>query len=122
MSTQIDPVQAMLAQTSLPNTLFAPTSRYFGLPIEQLELADGTVVSYVSRRFLPAPGNFQTLQLHTVTQGERLDNIAATYLGDPTLYWRICDANGVMRPEDLTDVPGQTVRITLPSGITGNAI
>jgi hypothetical protein len=122
MSTQVDPVQAMLAQTSLQNNLFTRTSRYYGLPIEQLELPDGTLVSYVSRRFLPAPENFQTLQLHTVTQGERLDNIAATYLGDPTLYWRICDANGTMRPGDLTDVPGQTLRITLPSGITGNAL
>ena len=26
-------------------------------------------------------------------QGERLDNVAAQYLGDPTLFWRLCDAN-----------------------------
>lgn len=122
MSTQIDPVQALLAQTSLENSLFASTSRYRTLPVETLDLPDGTKIAYVSRRFVPAPERFQTLQRHTVTQGERLDNIAATYLGDPRLFWRICDANRAMRPEDLTDSPGHKLRITLPAGITGNAI
>ena len=36
-------------------------------------------------------------------QGDRLDNIAARYLGDPEQFWRICDANGAMRPDELTD-------------------
>jgi hypothetical protein len=122
MSTMIDPVQAMLAQTSLQNNLFASSSRYYGLPIESLDLPNGTTIAYVSRRFVPAPERFQTLQHHTVAQGERLDNIAAKYLGDPTFFWRICDANRAMRPEDLTDMPGRTLRITLPSGITGTSI
>jgi hypothetical protein len=118
----IDPVQAMLAQTSLQNNLFASSSRYYGLPIESLDLPNGTTIAYVSRRFVPPPERFQTLQHHTVAQGERLDNIAAKYLGDPTFFWRICDANRAMRPEDLTDMPGRTLRITLPSGITGTSI
>ena len=122
MSTQVDPVQAMLAQTSLQNSLFASTSRYYGLPVETFVLANGNMVAYVTRRFVPAPERFQTLQLHTVTQGERLDNIAATFLGDPDLFWRLCDANRAMRPESLTDKPGGTLRITLPAGITGNAL
>jgi hypothetical protein len=122
MSTMIDPVQAMLAQTSLQNNLFDANSRYYGLPVMNLVRPDGTVICYVARRFLPAPERFQTLQRHTVTQGERLDNIAAKYLGDPTLFWRLCDANRAMRPEDLTDPPGRILRITLPAGITGTAI
>ena len=122
MSTMIDPVQAMLAQTSLQNNLFASASRYYGLPIESLDLPNGTTIAYVSRRFVPAPERFQTLQRHTVAQGERLDNIASKYLGDPTFFWRICDANRAMRAEDLTDTPGRTLRITLPSGITGSSI
>jgi hypothetical protein len=122
MSTMIDPVQALLAQTSLETSLFASTSRYFGLSIENLELPNGTTIAYVSRRFVPAPERFQTLQYHTVTQGERLDNLASQYLGDPTLFWRICDANRAMRPEDLTDPPGRRLRITLPAGITGSAL
>jgi hypothetical protein len=122
MSTQINAVQALLAQTSLPNSLFSATSRYYGLPIENLVLPNGNTIAYVTRRFVPAPERFQTLQYHTVTEGERLDNIAATYLGDPDLFWRLCDANRAMRPESLTDKPGLTLRITLPAGITGNAL
>ncbi len=122
MSTQIDPVQALLAQTSLPNSLFASTSRYYGLAVENLVLPDGSMIAYVSRRFVPPPERFQTLQLHVVAQGERLDNIATSYLGDPTLFWRICHANRAMRPEALTDKPGRTLRITLPAGITGISI
>jgi len=122
MSTQVNPIQALLAQTSLQNSLFASTSRYYGLPVENFTLLNGTTVAYVSRRFVPAPECFQNLQYHTVTQGERLDNIAATYLGDPDLFWRICDANRAMRPESLTDKPGKTLRITLPAGITGTTV
>lgn len=115
----MDPVQALLAQTSLQNNLFDATSRYYGLATANLVLPDGTTIVYVTRRFVPAPERFQTLQYHTVAQGERLDNIAATYLGDPDLFWRICDANRAMRPQDLTDTPGEKLRITLPAGITG---
>jgi len=122
MSTMIDPVQALLAQTSPENNLFTSTSRYYGLPIKSMERPDGTTIAYVSRRFVPAPERFQDLQRHTVTQGERLDNIASKYLGDPTLFWRICDANRAMRPEDLTDTPGRALRITLPAGIRGTSI
>jgi len=119
MSTQMDAVQALLAQTSLQNNLFGATSRYYGLPVENLVLPNGTTIAYVSRRFVPGPERFQTLQHHTVTQGERLDNIAATYLGDPDLFWRLCDANCAMLPQNLTDTPGRSLRITLPAGIMG---
>ena len=49
----------------------------------------------------------------------RLDNLAAEYLGDPEQFWRICDANGVLRPDELTDTIGRRIRITLPDGIPG---
>ncbi len=113
-----DPVQAMLAQTSLKTTLFAPTSRYYGLGTTTIVVAHGPVL-YLLRRFVPQPERFTLLQEHTVTQAERLDNITARYLGDPTLFWRICDANRAMRPEELTETIGRKLRITLPDGITG---
>jgi hypothetical protein len=122
MSTQIDPVQALLAQTSLQTTLFTSTSRYYGLPTATFAVPGGNPIAYVCRRFVPRPERFQTLQLHTVTQGERLDNIAAQYLGDPTLFWRLCDANRAMRPESLTKTAGRILRITLPQGITGSSL
>jgi hypothetical protein len=118
---QLDPVQAMLAQTSLKTTLFTPTSRYYGLDTATI-MQQGRPVAYVLRRFVPPPERFQLLQQHTVVQGERLDNIAAQYLGDPTLFWRICDANGAMRPWRLVEVVGRKLRITMPDGITGTVL
>ena len=116
-----DPVQAMLAQVSLKNTLFSPISRYYGLGTATVE-QQGRPVSYLLRRFVPQPERFQLIQQHAVTQGERLDNIAAQYLGDPTLFWRLCDANRAMLPERLTAVVGRELRITMPEGINGAPI
>ncbi|HZP03456.1 MAG TPA: LysM domain-containing protein [Terracidiphilus sp.] len=117
-----NPIQALLAQTSLERNLFTSTSRYYGMDTETLTTATGTTIIYVKRRFLPSTDSFQLLQLHAVVQGERLDNIAAKLLGDPELFWRIADANGAMRPEDLVAVVGRQLKITLPQGITGSAL
>jgi hypothetical protein len=102
---------------SVTATQFPATSRYNGIATATLETADGKTIIYLERRFVPAADNFALLQLHTVTQAERLDNIAAQYLGDPTAFWRICDANNAMRPEELTETLGRQLRITLPQGI-----
>jgi hypothetical protein len=118
---QLDPVQAMLALTSLKTTLFTSTSRYYGLDTTTI-VQNGLPVTYVQRRFVPGPDSFQDLQQHTVTQGDRLDVITAQYFGDPTLFWRICDANRAMQPWLLTETPGQTLRITLPQSIVGSAL
>ena len=56
---------------------------------------------------------------HVVTQGERLDNITAQYLDDPEQFWRVCDANRAMCPDELTEEVGRRLRITLPEGIPG---
>jgi hypothetical protein len=117
-----DPVQAMLAQTALQRTLFAPTSRYYGIDTTTLTGADGQPVIYILRRFVPSAEGFQLLQQHTVTQDERLDNIAARYLGDPELFWRLADSNTAMRAEELVATVGRKLRITLPQGITGTSI
>jgi nucleoid-associated protein YgaU len=98
---------------------FSPTSRYAGVPIMRLTTPDGRVIPYVGRRFVPAPDRFAVVSEHTVEQGDRLDRIAARELGDAELYWRLCDANGAMVPEELTDEVGATIRIVLPEGIPG---
>lgn len=92
-------------------------SRYAGLETASIEMSDGRTIAYLKRRFLPSPDRFALLQEHTVTEGERLDNITYQYLGDPEQYWRICDANGAMRPAELTEAVGRRLRITLPEGI-----
>ena len=98
---------------------FPLNSRYGGIETATLETPAGKTVIYLRRRFLPAPEGFALLQEHTVTQGERLDNITARYLGDPEQFWRVCDANRAMRPDELTETIGRRLRITLPEGIPG---
>ena len=99
--------------------LFPPTSRYHNIEPTSLTQADGTEVIYLKRRFLPSPDRFTLLQEHVVTQGERLDNITARYLGDPLQFWRMCDANNAMNPPELTVEIGRRLRITMPEGIPG---
>lgn len=121
MTIANDPVQALLAQTSLKNSLFLANSRYFGLEPITLAVAGRSIV-YLPRRFVPSPSRFQTVSEHQVVAGERLDQIAARYFGDPTLFWRLCDANNALRPESLSEQPGATIRITLPQGVTGSPL
>ena len=115
----MDPVKAFMQANGLTNPLFPSTSRYYGIGSAQLTAPDGTVVTYLRRRFVPPPENFSTLAEHRVVAGDRLDNLAARYLGDPEQYWRLCDANGVIRPDELTEEIGSQVRITLPEGVPG---
>ena len=98
---------------------FPPTSRYYGIDTATLKTTDGRTVVYLRRRFLPSPDRFALLQLHVVSEGERLDHVAAKYMEDPEAFWRIADANGAMRPEELTENPGRKILITLPEGIPG---
>lgn len=98
-------------------TVFPPNSRYYQTETHQHTTPDGRVIAYLDQRFLPSADNFTVLEEHTVMQGERLDNVAAQYLGDPEQFWRICDANNAMNPNDLTAIPGSTLLITLPQGI-----
>ena len=116
----IDQLTAMLQGGVLSNTTFPPTSRYHGVETKTLERADGQKVIYLKRRFVPQPERFDLLQKHAVTDGERLDNITAHYLSDPQKFWQVCDANRAMRPDELTEMIGRRLRITLPEGIPGN--
>jgi hypothetical protein len=99
-------------------TNFSPTSRYYTTETAEIQIG-GKTLRFLRRRFVPHPENFVLLQEHTVTQGERLDHIAAHYLGDPEAFWRIADANRAMRPEALTERVGRKLRITLPEGLAG---
>jgi hypothetical protein len=98
---------------------FPPTSRYYNTETATLETRDGRVITYLRRRFVPPPESFSLLQEHVVVEGDRLDNITARYLGDPEQFWRLCDANAAMRPDELTEEPGRRLRITLPEGLPG---
>ena len=114
-------LQQLLQPGRLPMLLFPPNSRYHGLETATLVTAAGQTVIYLRRRFVPATERFALLQEHVVSASERLDHIAARYLNDPEQFWRICDANGALRPEALTEEIGRRLRITLPEGMPGLA-
>ena len=113
-----DAFQALLQAVPLSSTLFSPSSRYNGIETAKLFTAEGEEVIYLRRRFVPQPERFALLREHLVTEGDRLDNVAAQHLGDPELFWRLCDANRALRPEELEEV-GRRLRITLPEGLQG---
>lgn len=115
----MDPVQAFLQANALTTPLYPPGSRYHGLAALKLTRPDGSIVAYLQRRFIPQPETLAPLQEHQVAEGDRIDNLAAHYLGDPLQYWRICDANRSVRPAELTETIGRRLRITLPEGIPG---
>jgi hypothetical protein len=98
--------------------MFDPTSRYFAIETSTVTVPDADYgtheIRYVKRRVIPATESMQTLVEHTVTQGDRLDNVTARYLGDPTQFWRVCDANNVVQPEELEET-GRVVKIALPN-------
>jgi hypothetical protein len=116
-----DPNQALqaLLTASATTSPFGPNSRYHGLPTATYVMPDGRTVVYVRRRFILPPERFALLQEHEVYQGDRLDVLAAHYLGDPQAFWRICDANVAIRPDELTETPGRRLRITLPGTLSG---
>ena len=101
--------------------MFSLNSRYYNIPTATLETSGSKKITYVRRRFVPPPENFALLLEHVVTEGERLDNIATQYLGDPEQFWRLCDANGAIRPDELIETVGRRIRITLPEGIPGTS-
>jgi hypothetical protein len=115
----MDPIQALLQAGAVKSMLFPPNSRYHGIDTATLQSEDGKKTVYLRRRFIPPPERYTLLQEHHVSQSDRLDNLTAHYIGDPENFWRLCVANAAMQPYELTETPGQTIRITLPEGITG---
>ena len=115
------PLQSLLQMGVVPSTSFPTDSRYYNFSTLTYTMPTGEQISYLTRRIVPQPGppNFATVATHTVHQGDRLDLIAAKYLGDPLMFWLICDANGAIEPETLVQTPGTTVNITTPLGVPG---
>ncbi|MGH7871422.1 MAG: LysM domain-containing protein [Candidatus Binatia bacterium] len=112
-------LQAMLQTGGSTGSSFAPNSRYFDTATANFTKVEGRTIVYLRRRFVPDSSEFSVLQEHGVVQGDRLDNVTARYLGDPEQFWRVCDANGAIRPDELTETIGNKIRITLPQGIAG---
>jgi nucleoid-associated protein YgaU len=115
------PIQALIDLGVIPPVAFPPDSRYYNSKTLQYTPPGGQPITYLARRFVPQPGaaNFATVAQHTIKQGDRLDLIAAKYLGDPLLFWLVCDANGAIEPAALVATPGTVLQITTPQGAPG---
>ena len=112
-------LQALVQHVGLKPSLFAPNSRYFGIETATMQTASGQTVSFLRRRFVPSADRLALRREHAVVQGDRLDNLAAKYFGDPELFWRLCDANNTLRPDELIEIIGRRLRITQPLGVPG---
>ena len=116
-----DPLQELLASSAVPTTSFPPTSRYSDVDVDAWDPGHGLPPApFLKRRFCPRPERFALLYEVRVVEGDRRDLLAARYAGDPELWWRLADANGIVDPRDLTDPIGRTVRITLPQDVPGS--
>ena len=93
--------------------MFDPGSRYTSLEILTRTGRDGREITYVARRFVPAPAPGTVIHEHVVTEGERLDHITARYLGDPELFWQIADVNNARRAEALVEEVGRRLIVAL---------
>jgi hypothetical protein len=117
------PLQKLMQMGVIPAVNFPTDSRYYGSSTLSYTAPNGQTFTYLARRIVPQPGapNYATVAQHTVNQGDRLDLLAAKYLGDPLIFWLICDANGAIRPDELVDPPGSVLNITMPQGVPGGA-
>jgi hypothetical protein len=83
----------------------AGIGRYDGLEIATAAVPDGAggtrQVRYWRRRPLPDPAALLPLAMHPVTAQDRLDLVTARYLGDPTAFWLVADANAALDPDAL---------------------
>jgi hypothetical protein len=96
--------------------MFFRGSRYEPVPNAEVATADGRIVRYKRRRVIP---DLRTSLATTVRNGDRPDLLAYRALGDPELFWMLCDANRTRQPAELTRTPGRVVAV--PGPPTGGA-
>jgi len=96
--------------------VISATSRYALVGTAQLT-TDGRTITYLRRRFLPAPDSLSATETYVVRAADRVDLVSWKVYGDPELFWRLADGNGVMDPAELTATPGRALRVTLPAGV-----
>lgn len=99
---------------------FPPNSRYYGLALTSRTLPDGTVQAFVKRRIIPGLERYLAADRYRTLAKDRIDGVASTTLGDPELYWRLCDANGDSDPKDAAAPTGRLLIVPLPLEVADN--
>jgi nucleoid-associated protein YgaU len=83
-------------------------SRYASQPVLQVEDSWGTFHPTI---YGPSPFVDTAFNHYVVRLGDRFDLLANQFLGDPTLWWRIADANPQIPYPDNPLQPGSVIRI-----------
>lgn len=90
--------------------MFGPSSRYSATPSTTYTDTNGNV--YVYKRMRHIPRNAPPDAPHaTVGHDLRVDQVATQMVGDPTLYWHLCDVNDVLDPTEVTRA-GERLAVT----------
>lgn len=89
--------------------MFLPSSRYASAGTYPVRTSRGATVVATRLPIRPRP---PVRAVHPRHDAQRLDLIAAHYLGDATASWRLCDAADVMSPDALA----ARARIPIPGG------
>jgi hypothetical protein len=97
--------------------MIAADSRYASAAQLSYTSPDGEQLVYLTPRLLPSPDSFTPVATHRVTDSDRLDLLAWKNLGNPTLSWRIADANRTMHPGALPGEPGDTLAIPVAGSV-----
>ncbi len=82
--------------------MFSERSRYARAGTDTIDGGDGRVIVATRIPFRPVPPSRGFVR---PADGQRADHLAAQHLGDPTAFWRLCDANGAMSPDVLMRRP-----------------
>lgn len=88
--------------------MFFKGSRYQDIDTNTITDSFGRVMPYKKVRFIPKT---DAQVGHMVVQGDRLDNLADHFFDDPERFWKICDANLAMWPDDLVAEVGRIILI-----------
>ena len=114
-------LKALVEAAAATGAPVSTSSRYNGSAVLQMSGPTGVPVAYLAARLLPQPAVYTATMSYSVVQGDRLDNLAARFLGDAALFWMIADANGAVDPWALTVEPGRVLRIPLTASIPSGA-
>jgi hypothetical protein len=80
--------------------MFFKGSRYEKIPDAKISDSTGREIPYKTTRFIVDP---VAVIGHRVMSNERLDHIAWQHFRDAERFWRICDANRALWPDDLLE-------------------
>ena len=87
--------------------MFLETSRYYKVKKGTAKAKDGRIVPVVRLRRLPVVTGSAT----SVKENDQLDIIAQRRYDNPTMFWRIADANTELKANDLVKKPGRIINV-----------